>query len=121
VDAGQGGPLVEHVLEGTDANRQIDRLVRDAFQLSGVTHLEHKVGYPSRVPKASARQFDHARRNIDPDGASDLRCKGKQVMTIATTEIKDDVGGSGPGKASHKPEPVFEQPPRMPVLFRRSD
>jgi hypothetical protein len=31
VDAGQHCSLIEHVLESADANRQIDRLVRDSF------------------------------------------------------------------------------------------
>ena len=37
-------------------------------------------------------------------------------MAIAATEIQDDIGGPGPGQASHKREPVFEQPLRVTVL-----
>jgi hypothetical protein len=34
------------VLESADANRQIDRLVRDSFQLLGIIYLKRKVGSP---------------------------------------------------------------------------
>ena len=44
IDAGQNRSLVEHMLEGTDTNRQIDRLVRDFVQLLGVSHLKRKIG-----------------------------------------------------------------------------
>ena len=44
MDAVQHCSLIEHVLEGADANRQIDRLVRDTFQLLGIIHLKRKIG-----------------------------------------------------------------------------
>ena len=41
-------------------------------------------------------------------------------MTVAATEIQDDIPGPRPGYASHKRKSVFEQPLRMTVLFRKS-
>jgi hypothetical protein len=120
IGAGQHCSLVEHVLESTDANRQIDRLVRDSFQLRGIIHLERKIGSTRRVPKTSARQFDHAGRDIDPDSTSYSGSKAEEVMAIAAPEVKDDIGGPGPGPASHERESVFEQPLRVTVLLGRS-
>ena len=36
VNAGQHAALIEHVLESTDANRQIDRLIRNSSELLGI-------------------------------------------------------------------------------------
>ena len=47
VDAGQHRSLVEHMLEGTDTNRQIHRLIRDSVQLLGVAHFKRNIGFPS--------------------------------------------------------------------------
>jgi hypothetical protein len=41
-------------------------------------------------------------------------------MTIAATEVQENISRAGPGQASHKPKPVFEQPLRVTVLLRRS-
>jgi hypothetical protein len=120
IGAGQHCSLIEHVLESADANRQIDRLVRDSIQLRGITHLKRKIGSTRRAPKTSARQFDHARRDIDPDSTSYFGCKAEEVMAIAATEIKDDISGPGPGPASHERESVFEQPLGVAVLLSRS-
>jgi hypothetical protein len=49
-----------------------------------------------------------------------FRSKGQEVMSIAATEIQDNISGAGPGQASHKREPVFEQPLRVTVLLGRS-
>ena len=46
VDTGQRGPLVEHMLEGANTNRQIDRPVGDSVQLLGVADLKRKFGFP---------------------------------------------------------------------------
>jgi hypothetical protein len=108
------------VLERADANGQIDRLVRNSFQLLGIIHLERKVGSARWAPKTSARQFDHARRDIDPDATSRFRSKGEEMMAIAATEVEDDIGAPGPGQVSHKRKSVFEQPLRVTVLLRRS-
>src|SRR5262249_25461260 len=120
VDAGQRGSFIEHVLESADANRQIDRLVRDSVQLLGIIHLKRKVGFPRRAPKTSARQFNHAGRDIDPDAASQFRSKGEEVMAIAATEVENDIGAPGPGQTSHERKSVFEQPLRVTVLLRGS-
>jgi hypothetical protein len=108
------------MLESADANRQIDRLVCDFFQLLGIIHRKRNPGSPWRTPKASARQLDHARRDIDPDPASDFRCKSEEVMAIAATQIEDDIGRQGPGQIAHKRKPVFEQAMRVTVLLMRS-
>jgi hypothetical protein len=42
------------------------------------------------------------------------------MMTVAATEIQDDISGLGPSYASHKRKSVFEQPLRMTVLLRKS-
>jgi len=49
-----------------------------------------------------------------------FRSKGQKVMSIAATEIQDNISGAGSGQASHKREPVFEQPLRVTVLLGRS-
>jgi hypothetical protein len=67
----------------------------------------------------SARQFNHARRDIDPDATSHFRSKGEEVMAIAATEVQDDVSGPRPGQTSHERKPVFEQPLRVTVLLGR--
>jgi hypothetical protein len=41
-------------------------------------------------------------------------------MAIAATEVQHDIGGPGPGQASHKRESIFEQPLRVTVLLRKS-
>jgi hypothetical protein len=41
-------------------------------------------------------------------------------MTIAATEVQENISRAGPGQASHQPKPVFEQPLRVTVLLRRS-
>jgi hypothetical protein len=69
---------------------------------------------------ASARQFDHARRDVNPDAASDFRSKGEEMMAIAAPEIHHDIAGLRPGYASHKREAVFEQPFRITVLLGKS-
>ena len=68
----------------------------------------------------SARQLDHARRDINASATSYFRSKGEEVMPIAATEVQDNISEAGPGQASHKREPVFEQPLRGTVLLRRS-
>jgi len=73
-----------------------------------------------RAPKASAGQFDHARRDINPYARGDLRSKGQQVIPIAATEVQDNISGSRPGKVSHKRKSVFEQLLRVTVLLGRS-
>ena len=120
VNAGQHCSLIEHVLESADANRQIDRLVRDSFQLLGVIHLKRKLGSARRAPKTSTRQFDHARRDVNSDATSDFRSQGEEMVAIAATEVQHDISGPGPGQASHKREPVFEQPLRVTVLLGKS-
>jgi hypothetical protein len=42
------------------------------------------------------------------------------MMAMAATEVQDDLGAPGPGQASHKRKPVFEQPLRVTVLLGRS-
>ena len=120
MDAGQHRSLIEHVLEGADANRQIDRLVRDSFQLLGIVHVKRKVVAPSRASKAGARQFNHARRDIDSDAPSHFGSKGQEVMAIAATEVQNDIGAPEPGQTSHKRKSVFQQLSRVTVLLRRS-
>ena len=92
VDAGQHCPLVEHVFKGADADRQIDRLIRNSSQRLGITHLERKPGFRGRIPKTRTRQFDHAGRDIDPDAARHVRCKGEEVLAVAATDIQDQIG-----------------------------
>jgi hypothetical protein len=49
-----------------------------------------------------------------------FRSKGDEVLAIAATEVQDHICGPGPGQASHKREPVFEQPLRVTVLLGKS-
>lgn len=102
MDAGQDRPLIEHVLKGADANGQIDRLIRDSSQLLGIIHLERKIGSARQASNTSARQFDHARRHIDPYATSYFGSKGGEVMAGAATDVQDDICGPGPAEASHK-------------------
>ena len=120
VDAGQHCLLIEHVLESADADRQIDRLVCDTGELLGITHLKGKIGFAWGAPKSRARQFDHSRRHVDPDASMDFRSEGEEVMTVAATDVQNDVTGPRPGQVSHKFEPVFEQPLRRTMLLGRS-
>jgi len=85
------------VLESADANRQIDRLIRDSLELLGIIHLKRKIGCPRRVPKTSARQFDHERGDVDPNATNHFRSKREEVMTVAATEVQDDITGPWPG------------------------
>ena len=108
------------MLESADANRQVDRLIRDSSELLGIVHRKRKIGARRRAPKTSARQLDHARREIYPDATSDVRSKGEEVMTIAATEVQKNIRAAGPGQTAHKGESVFEQPLRLTVLLGRS-
>jgi hypothetical protein len=38
-------------------------------------------------------------------------------MPIAATEVQDNISGTWLGQASHKGDPVFEQPLRVTVLL----
>src|SRR5262245_48568810 len=97
VDAVQHCTLIEHVLESADADGQVDRLVGYSLELLGIIHLKGEIGFPRGAPKTRARQFDHARRDVDPDATNDLRSKGEEVMTVAAAEVQDDVTGPWPG------------------------
>jgi hypothetical protein len=78
---------MEHMLESADANRQIDRLIRNSIQLLGIIDFERQIDLRMRAPKTSACQFDHARRDINPDPASHLRSEGAEVMTSAAAKV----------------------------------
>ncbi len=41
-------------------------------------------------------------------------------LAVAASEVEDNVSPPESGKASHKPEAVFEQPPRVAVLLGKS-
>jgi hypothetical protein len=78
------------------------------------------MGVAGRAPKTSARQLDHARRDINADATRYFGCKGEEMVAIAATEIQYNVVGAGPGEAAHQPDAIFEQPLRVAVLFGRS-
>jgi hypothetical protein len=42
------------------------------------------------------RQFDHARRDVNPDATRDFRSQGEEMVAIATTEIQNDISGPEP-------------------------
>jgi hypothetical protein len=65
------------------------------------------------------RQFDHAWRSVNADGTTDFRCEGEEVVTVAATDIEEDVSGPGPSQASNEGEPIFEQLLRVAVLLGR--
>jgi len=85
------------VLKSADANREIDRPVRDFLQPLGIIHLERKLGSPRRAPKTHARQFDHTRRDINPNATSYFRSKAEEVVASAATDVQDDISGPRPG------------------------
>ena len=68
----------------------------------------------------SARQCDHARRDINPDATGDVRCQGEEVTAVATAEVQHHVRAPNPGQLSHQRESIFEQPLRVTVLLGRS-
>jgi hypothetical protein len=70
--------------------------------------------------ETSARQFDHARRDVDADALRYFRPQRQEVLAIAATEVQDRISGPGLGQASYKREPVFEQPLRVAMLLGKS-
>jgi hypothetical protein len=82
--------------------------------------MKRKIGSADRAPKPSPRQFDHARRDVNPNAARHFRSKGQEMMAIAATEVEDDIFGRRLGQVSHQRQPVFEQLLRITVRLRKS-
>jgi hypothetical protein len=105
------------VLKSADAERQVNGSFRHAPKRLTVFDDKFQPVFPHGRQQIFSSDFNHARRQINPDAALEFTGEGQQMMAGPATYIEHNVFVAQPGVLSNQAEPVFEQARRIAMLL----